>query len=83
MSLSYRVKISFLALFASPILWAISLSAPSLGQSRVEPGAQSGQPRAPAAHRHHHRKAAYIVCDTPDVHSCHEEFTRRHRAQGH
>ena len=79
MSLPYRVKISFVALLACPILWTISLSGPSLGQARVETGAQNGQPRALAPARHHrHMKGSFIVCDTPDVHSCHKEFARRH-----
>ena len=85
-SLPYRVKISSVARFAAAILWTISLSAPSFGQARVETGAQSGQPHAPAAHHHHHRHmkpAAHIVCDTPDVHACHREFARRHGAQTH
>jgi len=76
-------KISFAALFASPILSTISLSAPSFAQARVETGAQSGQSRAPAAHHHLRMRAAHIVCDTPDVHSCHKELARKHRAQVH
>lgn len=83
MSLPDRVRISFVVLFASPILLTTSLSAPSLGQARAEAGVQSGQPRAPATHHHRHMRGAHIVCDTPDVHSCHKEFTRRLRAQGH
>jgi len=86
MSLSYRLKISSVALFASAILWTISLSAPSFGQARAQTGTQSGQPRAPTVHHHHYRNmkpAAHIVCDTSDVHACHREFARRHGAQTH
>jgi hypothetical protein len=83
MSLPYRVRISFGVLLATPILWTISLSGPSLGQARAESGAQSGQPRAPAAHHRPHMKGTFIVCETADVHSCHKEFARRHRAQAH
>ena len=82
MSIPYRVKIAFLAFVAPSIVCMISLSAPSFGQTRVETGARSAHPRAPTA-RHHVHKAALIVCDTADVHSCHREFARRHGAQAH
>jgi hypothetical protein len=83
MSLPCRVRISFVVLVASPILWTMSPSAPSLGQARAETAAQSSQPRAPAAHHRPHMKGTFIVCETADVHSCHKEFARRHRAQAH
>jgi len=83
MSLSLRVTISFVALFACPILAATSLPAPSFGQPRVAAAADQGQPPAPASHEHHHVRGAYIVCPTSDVHSCHKKFVHKHRAQGH
>jgi len=83
MSLSYRTKISFVALVACPILWTISLSAPSLGQTRVAAGADTGQPPAPTSRGHHHVRGAYIVCKTSDVHSCHKKFAHKHGAQTH
>ena len=83
MSLPDRFKVSFVVLLAFPILLPTSLSAPGLSQARAETATQSGQPRTPAAHHHRHVRGAKIVCDTPDVHSCHKEFTRRLREQGH
>jgi hypothetical protein len=83
MSLPDRVKTSFLALLVSAIACTISLSAPSLGQAHAETGGESGQQRATTVHHHLHMRAAYIVCDTPDVHSCHKEFARRLRERGH
>lgn len=82
-AMNRRVPISFVALFVFPILSSISLSAPSVAQPRVETGAPSGQPHAPAAHGHGHTRGTYIVCDTADVHSCHREFYRKLRARGH
>ena len=82
MSLSLRVTISFVALFACPILAAISLPA-SLGHARAAAAAEQGQPPAPASPQKHHVRGAYIVCPTSDVHSCHKKFVHKHRAQGH
>jgi hypothetical protein len=83
MSLSCRVTPSFVALFACPILWAISLSAPGVGQARAATAADHGQPHAPTTRGPHHVRGAYIVCPTPDVHSCHRAFAHKHRAQTH
>ena len=83
MSLCYRPKALSLALCAGPILWMMSLSVPSLGQTRVGAATDNRQPLAPAPHGHHHVRGAYIVCPTPDVHSCHREFAHKHRAHAH
>jgi hypothetical protein len=83
MSLSDRVTISFVALVACSIVWTMALSSPSLGQPRVEAGAESAHPHAQASHGHRHVRGTYIVCETSDVHSCHREFLHRHRAKGH
>ena len=78
-----RLTVSFVALFAFPILSSISLPALNLAEARAETGAQSSQPPAPGAHHHRHRPGTHIVCDTSDVHSCHREFYRKLRARGH
>lgn len=83
MSLSDRVTISFVALAACSILWTMALSAPSFGQPRVEAGADNAHPHAPVSNGRRHVRGTYIVCETSDVHSCHREFRRRHRAKGH
>ena len=82
MSLAYRATTSFLALVACPILWTIAMSAPSFGQARVAAAADTGQ-HAQASSGHRHVRGTYIVCPTPDVHSCHREFLHKHRARGH
>ena len=71
MSRPCRMTSSFgavVAAVAAATLWTMALSAPSLALG--------------AHHRHLHRMA-YIVCDTPDVHSCHKDFARRHGVQAH
>jgi hypothetical protein len=80
MSLSYRATIAFVA---CPILWTIALSTPSVGQTRVEAGADNSHPHSPAPRGQPHVRGTYIVCPTPDVHSCHREFVNKHRARGH
>jgi hypothetical protein len=79
MSLPYRVASSFAALLGISLLGTIALPAPSLGQARGETDAPRATPRPPAVH-HHLYRAAVIICDTSDVHACHKEFARKHRA---
>jgi hypothetical protein len=61
MSLSDRVTLSYVALVACSILWTMALSAPSLGQPRVEAGADNAHPHTPASHDHRHVRGTYIV----------------------